>query len=490
MRTTLDGQSLTPEEVLRVARGGENVALANVAIERMREARLIVEEAVALGGDVYGLTTGVGARKRVRVSAADADDFNRLLVLNSRVGQGAPAAEDVVRATMLILVNGFARAAAGVRPELAELVVEKLNGRARPTVRTLGSVGQADLASMADLANDLLRDTDFRLAAGEGLALLSSNAFSTGSAVLAVADCARLLNALDVAGALDLEAFACNLNIIHPLVGESRPYPGIQASVERMRELLDGSYLWDEGAARNLQDPLTFRCIPQVHGAARDALAFVQHQFEIELNAIQGSPVISWDERRVVSVANFESLPIAASTDFLRIALAPALTSATERIVKLLQEPLSGLPAGLAARFGVAEDALSELGVAGQALAAEARLLAQPVSFELVSSSHAEGIEDRTAMASLSARRLAEMVALGERIVAIELVVGAQAVDVRAPARLGVGTARARSLVRDLVPFTDEGEPVPQDLEPVRDLVASGALSSVDPSRRAGGWAW
>jgi histidine ammonia-lyase len=166
-----------------------------------------------------------------------------------------------------------------------------------------------------------------------------------------------------------------------------------------------------------------------------------------------------------------------AALDFLRIALAPALTSACERLIKLLQAPLTGLPSGLTARAGLAEDGLAEFGIAAQAIAAEARLLAQPVSFEMASTSQAEGIEDRTTMAPLAARRLAEMVALGERLCAIELLVAAQAIDLRRKIRLGRGTARAHAKVRAIVPFCGEGEAVPADLEPLRRLLRSGELA-------------
>src|SRR3989442_11894304 len=200
---------------------------------------------------------------------------------------------------MLRLANGLAAGTAGVRPELAQRLVDALNDGRRPHVRELGSLGQADLAPNADLAHELYRDV--RLAAGEGLALLNNNAFSTGAAALAVADCARLLDALDVAGALDLEAFGANLGSLHPAVGETRPYPGLRASLDRLRALLEGSYLWDEGAARNLQDPLTFRCLPQMHGAVRDALDFAGRQLGIELNAAQSNPLVVTEEGRIVS---------------------------------------------------------------------------------------------------------------------------------------------------------------------------------------------
>ena len=185
---------------------------------------------------------------------------------------------------------------------------------------------------------------------------------------------------------------------------------------------------------------------------------------------------MSVDESRIVSVGNFDVVPLAAALDLLRIALAPVLTSAAERALKLLQAPFTGLPEGLAARPGLAEPALSELGAAVQAFAAEARLLAQPVSFELASTTQHEGIEDRTTMAPLSARRLAEMVELGARVAAVELTIAAQAIDLRRPTALGAGTGRAHERVRALVPFTDAGEALPPDLQPVVDLVRAGAL--------------
>jgi histidine ammonia-lyase len=248
-------------------------------------------------------------------------------------------------------------------------------------------------------------------------------------------------------------------------------------TLERLRGLLEGSSLWEPGAARNLQDPLSFRCLPQVHGALRDALTFARGQLEIELNASQENPLVVAAEDRIVSVANFDILPLAAALDFLRIALAPALTSACERAEKLLQGPLTGLPDFLAPRQGLAENSLGELGVTAQGLTAEARLLAQPVSFEVVSTTHAEGIEDRMTMAPLAARRLAEMVRLGEALVAVELVIGCQAADLRSPTRLGAGTRFAYERVRALVPFLGEGDTLVPDLEPVAELVRTRTLA-------------
>src|SRR5262245_62135408 len=386
----------------------------------MRETRALVERVLERGDAVYGMTTGVGARKKISVSAEEVRDFNRALIANHLVGAGPDASMEVVRATMVRLANALAGCAPGVRPEIAERLTTALNEREHPRVRLLGSLGQADLPAMADLAHGLFSEAG--LEAKEALALLNSNAFSTGTATLAIADTGRLLQAMDVAGALDLEAFAANLTLLHPAIAKVRPYPGLGETLARLRELLDGSSLWEPGAARNLQDPLSFRGLPQLHGALRDALGFARGQLEIELNASQENPLVGPDEDRFVSVANFEILPLAAALDFLRVALAPALTTSAERLLKLLQGPLTGLPDGLAPRQGLAENSLGEHGVTAQGLTAEARLLAQPVSFELVTTTHAEGIEDRMTMAPLAARRLAEMVFLGESVVAIELV--------------------------------------------------------------------
>jgi histidine ammonia-lyase len=467
----LTGHDLTLEQVVRVARTGVAVELEPGAVERMREGRAIVDEAVARGDAIYGVTTGVASRKRVEVSPEEVAAFNRRLLRSHRVGQGPSVGVDVVRAQLVRLANGFASGRTGVRPEICERLLRALNEGETPAVRLLGSVGQSDLAPNADLAWALFDEVE--LVAGEALWLVNNNAFSTGLAALAVADAARLLEVMHAAAAVDLEAFAANLSILHPDVAATRPSPGLRAAVEGLTALLEGSALWEDGVARNLQDPLTFRGIPQVLGSVAEALAFVERQLGVELNAASWNPLVLTSERRLISVSNLDVAALAAALDFLRVALAPALTAANERLMKLLVSPMSGLPDGLASGAGLTEDALAELGNAGHALAAEARLLAQPVSFELGSTSQAEGIEDRMTLAPLAARRLAEMVELGERIVAIELVVAAQAAELRGNA-LGRGTQRIFDLVRERVPVTGAGETVPPDLEPVCALVRSG----------------
>jgi histidine ammonia-lyase len=456
------------------------------AAKRMRATRAVAERALERGDAVYGLSTGVGVLKRVAVGGPEAAAYARRLIRHHLVGQGTAAPDDVVRGTMLRLANGFAEGSTGVRPDLAERLVAALNEDLRPTVRILGSVGQADLAQMADLAAAVFEDFD--LAAGEGLALVSSNAFSTAWTALALTDAAALLDAMEAAGALSLEALAANPSMLHPAIAEVRPYPGLQRSLANLRALLEGSFLWSGEATRSLQDPLTFRNLPHVQGACRDALEHVEALLAIELNASQGNPIVVADEDRVVSVANYEMLPLAAAADYLRIVLATALSTAAERVVKLLETPWSGLPTGLAPvatqkqGAGSTEAGLSYFGIAVQSLAAEARLLAAPVSFEMTSTSHAEGIEDRTTMAPLAARRLAEMVGLGQRIVAVELVVAGQAAELRGHAPLGRGTAAALAAVRRVVPRLEPGGEVP-DVEPLVAVLQSDGIGRL-PGRQ------
>src|SRR6516225_7424535 len=413
MTIVLNGSDLTVTQVVAAARHGEAVTLAPEAIAAMRRSRAVVQDVLAGGEPVYGLTTGVGERKSYLLDPAERQRFNHRLVLNHRIAQGDAAPPDVVRGAMLCLANSYAKGITGVRPELAEMIVTLLNEGFAPPVRRLGSIGQGDLGPMADLAHGLITRSGFEVAENEGLALVSSNAFTTAWASLATADAEALLAVFDV-----------------------------------------------PGAARFLQDPLTFRCIPHIHGAARDALDYARNILHLELNSSQSNPVVvvpdgnepGNEQGRIVSVGNFDTGPLAAALDFLRIALAPVVTSANERAVKLLQAPYSGLPAGLAALSGSPDDALAELATSGQAITVEARTLAHPVSYELASSVKADGIEDRATMAPLSARRLADMTQLCARVAAIELVVAAQAVDLRAPGPLGEGTGRAYRVIRDLVP--------------------------------------
>ena len=247
-------------------------------------------------------------------------------------------------------------------------------------------------------------------------------------------------------------------------------------------QLLQGSSLWQRDEltperGEHFHDPLSYRCTVQVHGAVHDALAYARTQIETELNAAQTNPLVDAESQLILKSGNFEALPLALALDHARAALASLITTCAERAVKLLQPGFSGLSDGLSAPGAGAEDGLAEYDRALYAIAAEARLLAAPVSYEVTGTSMCQGIEDRMNMAPLAARKLSEMVELGERVVAIELMIAAQAVDLRPGIRLGAGSARAHALVRELVRFTAAGQPVPTDLQPLCDRLKDGNLT-------------
>ena len=473
MPVVVTGRDLTRAELVRVARHGEQVRLHPEAIAHMAETRGVVDERLAAGDAIYGGSTGVGVLKRVAIDRTAAADQSNRIIGQHLIAQGDRAAPEVVRGTMLRLANGLAAGYPGVRALLAERLVEALNANDVPGVRILGSVGQSDLGQMAEIAAAIFGTEP--LLPGEGLALVSSNAFSTAAAALAVDDAATLIGSLEVAGASSLEGLAANPSLLHAAIAGARPYPGLKASLVNLRALLDGSALLATNQPRALQDPLTFRNLPQIMGACRDALTHVDAQLAVELNASQGNPIVVLAERRVVSVANFESLPLAAALDYLRIVLASAIGAAAERSVKLLDAPWSGLPTGLTPSLDPSDPGLAYHGIAAQSIAAEARLLAAPVSFELVSTAHAEGIEDRMSLAPLAARRLTEMTWLGARVAAIELAVATQATELRGTTPRGTGTARAGAIVRRHVPYLAGPGPVP-DVEGLAEAIHRGDL--------------
>jgi histidine ammonia-lyase len=467
---------LTLHDVIDVARGRRPARLAPGARERMTRSRDTALAIARRGDAVYGMTRGVGVRKRVVVDPFADPAYERSLVLDHRSGQGPPVDTEVVRATMLCLANNLARGYAGVRPELVERIVARLDGDDLPPIRLYGAIGQGDVVPLADLAFGLFPDEELEVK--EGLSLVNSNAFSTALSCLALDEADRLLRVLVLAAALDLEAFRANLSTLDAAVPASRPYPGLAWAVDGLRTALDGSALWVAGAARNLQDPLSFRNAGPILGSARDLLAFALAQLAIELSSSQENPLILADEQRTLAVPNYELLPLAAALDVARIGFAPLLSTQLERLLKLLQAPFTGLTDGLGPPDDPRHSGLSEVTWTAQAIATEARLLADPVSVVTASSTQAEGIEDRITMAPLGARRLREMVALGDRLAALALVVACQAIELRgASAPLGLFARDVFAAVRECVAFVDAGRRLPDTIEPLVSSIRDGAIT-------------
>jgi histidine ammonia-lyase len=310
-----------------------------------------------------------------------------------------------------------------------------------------------------------------RLKAKEGLALISANGVTMGHGSLVLADAADLLDAFDITAALSLEAFGGNLSTIHPEAARMRPHPGQARAADRLRELLAGSYLWRIGAARNLQDPLSFRCVPQTHGACYDAHAYARGTMEVEINSASDNPLVLLEDQSIISVGNFDVVALAVAFDLLRVALAQIVQLANERIQKHLWSQFSGLPTGLAAHDG--DEGLRPLGYTSASLATEARVLANPVSLDY-RGQIAEGIEDHASMAPLGVRKTDELVWIARRMAALELTVATRAVDLRGRPRLGKGSGVAYSVARSFAAaLPEEGWP---DLDSLTTTIADGDL--------------
>ncbi len=482
------GGELTITDVVRAAAEKAEVVLDPSARKRMLASRAVIERALARGERIYGLTTGVGPQKTVPVSRAEQEQFNRLMILAHCVGHGEAAPAVFVRAAMLVRAEGLALGAAGVRPAVAEALLEALNINAVPTVHLIGSIGQADLAQMAEIARALIGAgpdaellaraslSPLQLAPREALALISSNAFSVGVAALALVRARTALRALELSAALSFEGFLANVSAIAPAVASMRPHEGIGQTLEHLRELLhDSPLLTGARAPRNLQDPLCFRNVPQTHAAAWHALDHATGSVETELRSAADNPAVLTDQELVLAHGNHDITPVAVALDYARLGLAQALTIANERIQKLLDPRFTGLPSGLRARHDLAEDGLAAIGHGSTALTAEARLLAAPVTLEQPTSAAAEGIEDRVSLASVAARRLHEMAGHALRLAAVELVCAAQAVDLRGIApELGRGTSNGYTGVRALIPFVDAGEAPRDDLQPLVHWLEAG----------------
>jgi histidine ammonia-lyase len=493
----LSGDGLTVDDVLAVSRGRAQVELDEAALVRVRAARDVVDRVLASGESVYGLNTGLGSLSRYHIPLEEIAAFSFATVADQVASYGRPLATDVVRAVVVSRANGMLKAGVGVRRELIEALVAMLNLGVHPVVRMLGSVGQGDLSEMADIGKvligrgwaeyggEMLRGEEALARAGleaitlgpkEALGLISANGVTMGRGSLVLVDAADLIESMQIAAALSFEAFAANLSVIHPAAARARPHSGLETSMTRLRDLLEESALWKPGAARNLQDPLSIRCVPQTHGAVYDALSVARGLMEIELNSAADNPLVLVDEDTIVSVGNFDIASLAMAFDYVRLGIAHAAQVANERVQKLLWQHFSGLPTGLARDDGPT-GGLRPLGRSFAALASEARFLANPVSLDY-RGQLAEGVEDHASMAPLAVNTTSTLVSLAHRLVALELIVAAQAVDLRGgPERLGAGTGRAYSLVREYAgTLTDETE-WNADVEGLARLVGDGGLA-------------
>jgi histidine ammonia-lyase len=516
---TLDGQTLTIEQVVAVAYGAPNaprVELAPDAILKVNRAADAVDQLLAEGRIAYGITTGFGAFKDVVISPDQVDELQYNIVVSHAVGVGPAFDAPMTRAIMLIRANTLARGHSGIRLATLQLLIDCLNAGIHPVIPETGSLGASgDLAPLAHMALTLIGEGEaeyggtvmasaealkqaglkpVRLAAKEGLALTNGTSVMTAIGALETHRAEILSHTADIAGCLSLEALNGTTRAFDARIHALRPFPRQVACAAYLRDVLEGSGFTRGAESLNVQDAYTLRCIPQVHGAVRDAVAYSRWAFEIELNAVTDNPLIFIDEATgavdVLSGGNFHGEPLAIAMDYLAVALSELGNISERRVMRLVDSATNGslLPPFLTENGGLNSGFMIWQYTAA-ALATENKVLSHPASVDTIPTS--ANVEDHVSMgvtAGLKLRRIAENVT---RILAIELTAAAQGIDFRKRAvgpdvPMGRGTAPVYALIRRHVPFIERDRLTNGYVEQVRKLVASGGIASTAEDRLSG----
>jgi histidine ammonia-lyase len=476
---TLDGHSLTIADVVAVARGHAPVALDPGALKAVMASRRAVEAAVSGGQTVYGVNTGFGKLAHVRIPADQARQLQLNLIRSHASGVGDPLPVDAVRAMMLLRTNVLVRGTSGVRPALPELLVEMLNRKIHPTVPSQGSVGASgDLAPLSHLALAMIGEGDVQvprpitLEAKEGLAFVNGTQAQTGLAALLVHDAWRLWRTAHGAAAMSLEAVRGSPDPFDARIHDARPHPFQQRSAALLRGLLVESAIRESHRDNDprVQDAYSLRCTPQVLGAVGEGLAFAERLVTTELNAATDNPLVFGDD--VLSGGNFHGQPIALALDVLAIALTTLAGLAERRLERIVNPDLSsGLPAFLARDPGL-ESGFMTPQIAAAALVADCRVLATPASVQSVPTEGNQ--EDVVPMGMTAAWKAGRILANAERIVAIELLAGAQGLEYLLPLTPGPGVARLYAAVRKEAAALAGDRPLTADIERVAAGIREG----------------
>jgi histidine ammonia-lyase len=496
---SLDGNSLTLAQTEAVV-GGDRVTLAPLAAERVSRARRFVEEIVARGDVVYGLNTGFGKLADVRIPDSELLDLQLNLVRSHACGVGAPLPASAVRAMLLHRANVLAKGFSGCRVVVIETLLDMVNAGVHPVVPSKGSVGASgDLAPLAHLALVAIGEgraefagddlpgveamrragiTPLRLHVKEGLALLNGTQGMTAVGGLALISAGRLAEAADVVGAMTLEALRGTPAAFDEKIQAVRPHPGQAASAARLRALIDGSEIRESHRDRRVdprvQDAYAIRCMPQVHGAVRDALAHAHRIVEVEINSATDNPLIFAEANEILSGGNFHGEPLALAFDYAAIAIADLGTIAERRVERLVNPDLSGLPAFLATQPGI-NSGMMIAQVVAASLIAENNVLAHPASTTNLPTSANK--EDHVSMGMTAALKLAQIVENVGTILAIELLCAAQGLEFLKPLRPGPKLAEVYGRVREHVPALERDAPLSAYIQSLTSLI--GELAAI-----------
>jgi histidine ammonia-lyase len=482
-RVRITGHDLDPETLVAIARDRARVEIDPGARERMQVTGAVVLEAARARTPVYGLTTGLGSRVTDSVEDADGAAFSLRTLRARATSVGDPLSPELTRAAMAVRLNGLCAGGAGAAPGIADALAALLNAGVHPRMPRSGSVGASDLCMLAHMGLTLIGEGDAELngeriqsadalkrcglapvALGpkDGLAICSSSAVCIGVAGLALIDAEACLDAVQSAAALSMEGFRANLSPLDPRVVAARPAPGQAWAAAGLRARLAGGALTTPAAARRLQDPLSFRCVSQIHGSLRTALDLLGAALAPELQGAADNPLVLAEDGEILSTGNFHVPALALALDATAIALAQVAGAIAERQARLNAGRLSGLAPNLSTR-GPGHSGLGPLSKTAHALALEIRHRASPLAVQPTIG--ADGVEDDSTAGTQAALRLFEQLERLRLLIAVELVTGAQAVDLAEPEGLGAGTGAAYRCVRESVSGLDEDRPLGADVE-------------------------
>lgn len=497
MRTIyIDGDSLGIEDIVLVSRGRYTVELTEDAKNCVIESRKIVDNIVRDNKIVYGVTTGFGKFADVSISESDCAKLQRNLILSHACGCGEPFPTEVVRAIMLLRANALSKGYSGIRLETLNILVEMLNKGVHPVIPQKGSLGASgDLAPLAHMVlpmigegfaeyngevlcgRDAMEKADIpvvQLTAKEGLALINGTQVMTAVGSLALYESINLIKASDIAAALTLEALRGIRNAFDPRIHSIRPHDGqIKTAQNIMKLIKDSTFVTEQGELR-VQDAYTLRCIPQVHGACKDAVEYVKKQVEIEINSATDNPIITKDGD-VLSGGNFHGEPMALSFDFLGIAVSELGSISERRLERLINYQLNDLPPFLVKHGGL-NSGFMITQYAAAALVSENKVLAHPASVDSIPSSANQ--EDHVSMGTIAARKSREIAANVRRVLATEIMAACQAVDFRDGLVLGEGSLKAYETVRKYVNFIEDDIVMYREIDKCEEIIKNEELIS------------
>lgn len=492
----LDGQKLSLELVAGVASGAEHVSLSSPARARVEQSRRIVEKIVAEGRTVYGVNTGFGRLSDVHVPPTDLRQLQLNLVRSTACGVGPPLSEAETRAMLLLRANVLARGYSGARAIVIDTLIAMLERGVCPVIPEKGSVGASgDLAPLAHLALTAIGEGEafyrgqrmpsaeamsraeiqpLQLEAKEGLALLNGTQAMAAVGGLALARAEKLARIADLSGAMTLEALRGTPVPFDERLHKVRPHAGQIEVAAHLRELLRDSQIRESHLQNDprVQDAYSLRCMPQVHGAVRDALRHARDVVETETGSVTDNPIVFADTDEVLSGGNFHGAPIALVLDYAAIALTDLSSISERRTERLVNPDLNeGLPPFLTTHAGTSSGYMIAQ-VTAVALLSEMKILAHPASVDNLPTSG--GKEDHVSMGMTAATKLRRIVENAEYVVAIELLAAAEGLEYRAPLLPGRGVRSAYEIVRKHVPRLTEDRALSGDIEQIAKAIRSG----------------